>query len=237
MILWYFISLSQGVGNLIFPTPIDVFEETFSLLGKSATYGWIGFSLLNTLKGFGISFALALIFGSLAGNFPKLQLVFKPLLIVLKSAPTAAFVFLFLALSNVQDASIWIVMLLAFPILYDSVVAGINNIDPNIIDAMKVDTKATLMPLVKVKLPLALPYILVGIASSFALSFKTEIMAEIITGNTDDGLGNAIRGFRNLDATNLVPIFAIALIAILIILIVDLLGYFLKRYLKGKYSI
>ena len=222
------------MNNLIFPTPIDVFGETFTLLGKSATYGWIGFSLLNTLKGFAISFAFALVLGSLAGNFPKLQLVFKPLIIVLKSAPTAAFVFLFLALSNISEASVYIVILLAFPILYDSVVAGINNIEKDILDAIKIDMRNSLVPLVKVKLPLAIPYILVGIASSFALSFKTEIMAEIITGNTDNGLGNAIRGYRNLDATNLLPIFAIALIAIIIILLVDLLGYLLKRYLKKR---
>ena len=83
-------------------------------------------------------------------------------------------------------------------------------------------------------MPLAIPYIVVGIASSFALSFKTEIMAEIITGNTDNGLGNAIRGYRNLDSSDLTPIFAITLIAIIIIWIVDLLGYFVKRHFEKK---
>ena len=230
LILWYFISLSQGVGNLIFPTPIDVFGEMFFLLGKSYTYGWIGYSLLRTFEGFMLAFIGAIIMGSLAGNFPKLQTVFKPLIIVMKSAPTAAFVFLFLVLTGSSYATLFIVLLLAFPILYDSVVAGITNIDKNVLDALKVDSKNNLKALVKIKIPLSLPYILVGIASSFALSFKTEIMAEIITGNTDNGLGNAIRGYRNLDPSNLTPIFAITLIAIIIILLVDLLGYFTKKH-------
>ena len=129
---------------------------------------------------------------------------------------------------------IFIVLLLAFPILYESVVAGINNIDKDVLDALRVDSNGGLKALVKIKLPLAIPYIVVGIASSFALSFKTEIMAEIITGNTDNGLGNAIRGYRNLDSSDLTPIFAITLIAIIIILIVDLLGYFVKRHFEKK---
>lgn len=232
--LWFLLSLSQGVGNLVFPTPFAVFGEMFSLLGNANTYGWIGFSLLRTLEGFGIAFIFAIIFGSLAGNFPKLQTLFKPLIIVLKSAPTAAFVFLFIVLTNASQATIFIVWMLAFPILYESVVAGINNIDKDVIDALKVDSKNGLKALVKIKIPLAVPYIVVGIASSFALSFKTEIMAEIITGNTDNGLGNIIRGFRNLDPSDLTPIFAITLIAIIIILIVDLAGYFVKRHFEKK---
>lgn len=234
MILWFLLSLSQGVGNLIFPNPIDVFGEMFSLLGNGNTYGWIGFSILRTIEGFAIAFVSALILGSLAGNFKKLQTLFKPLIIVLKSAPTAAFVFLFIVLTDASHATIFIVLLLAFPILYESVVAGINNIDKDVLDALRVDSNGGLKALVKIKVPLAIPYIVVGIASSFALSFKTEIMAEIITGNTDNGLGNAIRGYRNLDSSDLTPIFAITLIAIIIILIVDLLGYFVKRHFEKK---
>lgn len=207
----------------------------FSLLGKGVTYKWMGFTLLKTIEGFAIAFLGALVLGSIAGNFKKLQILFRPLLTVLKSAPTAAFVFLFLVLVGSSNATIFIVILLAFPILYESVVAGINNITPDILDALRVDTREFFKPLFKIKIPLALPYILVGLTSSFALSFKTEIMAEIITGNTDNGLGNAIRGFRNLDPTNLTPIFAITLIAIIIVLLIDLLGYFAKKAINKKY--
>ena len=223
------------MGNLIFPNPIDVFKEMFSLLGSSVTYKWIAFSLLKTLEGFALALLGALIFGSLAGNFPKLQLLFKPFVTVLKSAPTAAFVFLFLVLAGSSDATIFIVIMLAFPILYESVVAGISNISKDVLNALKLETNSFFKPLFKIKIPLALPYILVGLTSSLALSFKTEIMAEIITGNTDNGLGNAIRGYRNLDPTNLTPIFAITLIAIIIVLIVDLLGYFIKKAINKHY--
>ena len=60
-------------------------------------------------------------------------------------------------------------------------------------------------------------------------------MAEIITGGTHMGLGTAIYAYRIMDPTNLSPIFAITLIAITIVLIVDLLGYLVKkRFQKEK---
>ena len=99
-VLWLLISFSLGQGNLVFPSPFQVFGETGRLLSDSFTYKSIGLSLLRTLEGFGISLAGALILGSLAGEIKPLQKILKPLMIVLKSAPTAAFVFLFILLSG-----------------------------------------------------------------------------------------------------------------------------------------
>ena len=236
-VLWWILSITLGGGNLIFPNPHGVIVETGNMLIRENTYLRIWASLLRTLEGFGIALLLALILGLLAGQFKSLQTLFKPLILVLKSAPTAAFVFLFVALSGSKNAPIYVVILLAFPILYDSVIAGINNISPDINNALRIDSGGIIRPLIKVRLPLAIPYILVGLTSSFALSLKTEIMAEIITGSTSMGLGSAIYAYRNIDPTNLTPIFAITLIAIIIILIVDLLGYFIKRSLKRRYLI
>lgn len=232
--LWFLISLSQGQGNLIFPNPI----ETFACLGQllSTAYIWqsIGMSLLRCLEGFAISFGLALVLGSLAGEFKPLQPFFKPMMLVLKSAPTAAFVFLFLFLSGSTNAPIWIVTLLAFPILYESVVSGINAVPEQLLWASRIDQAGRLKAIVSVKVPLATPYILLGLVNSFALSFKTEIMAEIITGSTNAGLGGAIRSYRNLDPSDLTPIFAIAFIAIVLVLLFDLASYGVKKALKSR---
>ena len=222
-------SLSQGQGNLIFPDPFTVFKSYFSMLGKPNTYIRIGWTLLRTLEGFGIALCLAIILGILAGLVKKIQVLLRPLMIVFKSAPTAAFVFLFLVLFGGKYAPIYVVTLLAFPILYESIIAGFNNIPKEMEDALKVDANGRIRSILRVKIPLSIPYFMVGLASSFALSLKTEIMAEIITGGTHMGLGTAIYAYRIIDPTDLSPIFAITLIAITIILIVDLLGFFVRR--------
>ncbi len=231
-VLWFLIALSQGQGNLIFPTPWATFASLFELLGNAFIWQSIGMSLLRSLEGFAISFGLALVFGALAGEFKPLQPFFRPLILVLKSAPTAAFVFLFLFLSGSTNAPIWIVVLLAFPILYESVVSGINAVPQQLLWASRVDQAGRLRSIIAIKVPLATPFILLGLVNSFALSFKTEIMAEIVTGSTNAGLGGAIRMFRNMDPSDLTPIFAIALIAIILVLLFDLGSFGVKKALK-----
>ena len=221
-LVWYIISLSQGAGNLIFPTPFETVKKTIEILSSKTIYISIAWTILRTLIGFVSALILALILGLTIGSFKKTQVFFKPLITILKSAPTAAFVFLFLILSGSKYAPIYIVFILSFPILYEAMVGGLNNIDKEIIDAVKIDGGDTISIFMKVKLPLSLPYLFVGVLSSFALSFKTAIMAEIIAGDTNYGLGSMITAYRNLEPANLTPIFSITLIAIIIIIIIDI---------------
>ena len=125
-----------------------------------------------------------------------------------------------------------IVSLISFPILYESVVGGYENIEKNIIDAMKIDGENNIKNILKVKLPLSIPYILVGIASSFGLAFKIEIMAEVLTGDTNSGVGAAILAAQRNDPSNMVPIFAYSFIAVALVLLIDLLMNLIKNKLR-----
>ncbi len=232
--IWFAISFTQGEGNLVFPNPIETLQKTGYLLTRKYIWDSIWATLRRTLLAFLISFLAAMVIGSIAGLFKKVYVFLKPIIIVLKSVPTAAFVFFFLVITNSTIAPVFIVILLSFPILYEAVVGGINSVPKEIKEAIKVDSGKFFRPLFKVKLPIALPYILVGLASSFALSIKTGIMAEIITGSTNAGLGSAINMYRSIDPTDLTPVFAIAFITIVIILFVDLIGYIIKRLLPKE---
>ena len=229
--LWFFLAYVIGGGNLLFPSPITVCEKLGSLLSSPYIYKSIGWTLLRTFIGFLSAFLVAFALGTLAGQYQKLYLFLKPLMLVLKSIPTAALVFLFLVLSGARFAPVYIVFLLSFPILYEAIAGGINSIPQEVRDSMKLDATGFVRGILKVKLPLALPYVIVGLTSSFALSLKTEIMAEIVTGDTSFGLGCAISAYRNMDPTDLSPIFAIALIALVFVLIIDFIGMMINRYI------
>ena len=56
-------------------------------------------------------------------------------------------------------------------------------------------------------------------------------MAEILTGDTRSGLGCAILAAQRNDPTNMIPIFAYSLIAIICVLTIDLLTNFIKKKL------
>lgn len=229
---WLLISYAVDEKSMIFPNPIVTFQEAFNLLGKKSLYFDIGYSMFRTLVGFLLAFICALLFGVLAGHFHFLEKIFKPTMVALKSVPTVALVFLFIVLSGAKWAPIFIVFLICFPILYESVIGGFKSVDEDVLQASKVDGANWFKTILLIKLPLALPYVFVGMVSSFALSFKIEIMAEVITGDTGYGLGSSIAYAQSSDPANMVPIFAYSIIAIIFILILSFLEELIRKIVK-----
>ena len=224
-----------GQSIYTFPDPGSVIVKSIELFGKEYLYKCIWGSLYRMLIGFSISSILAICLGMLVGNFTKLKHVFNPTMIALRSVPTAALVFLILRLVGFKNASIYIVMIIVFPMVYEATVSGYQNIDPSISMALKVDSNNSIYNNFKVKLPLSMPYIAVGLVSSFALSFKIEIMAEVLTSSSNSyGLGSAISiAFAN-QSDGLISTFAYSFIAIVIMMLVSLIIYIIKKIFNIK---
>ena len=230
--LWFIASLLFDRNGAIFPSPVLTMQSFGVVLSKSQTYISLGYTFLRMIIGFAISFVLALVLGIIAGNYPSFYTFLKPLMVVLKSIPTVAFVFVFVVMINAREAPIFVVLIICFPILYEAVVGGVKNVEKDIIDASKVDGSSSLKSAFYIKLPLAVPYIVVGVVSSFALSFKIAIMAEVITGSTKNGLGSAIHyAYSQAEMTD---VFAYALLVVIFMLLVTLLEDVVKQIMKKK---
>ena len=232
--LWILLSLCFDTNGGIFPSPIDTFAKFGELLADPYSYKCLGYTFLRMLIGFGISFILALVLGIFAGNHEALYDFLKPLMTVIKSIPTVVLVFLFVVLVAPKNAPILVVFVICFPILYEAVAGGIKKVDPQIVQASQVDGANYLKRVLFIKLPLSLSYIIIGIASSFSLSFKIEIMAEVITGYTRNGLGSVIHYVQQADPTNLTSVFAYALFAIIFMLLFSLIETIIKQTIKKQ---
>ena len=231
--IWIIIYFVSGQNKFVFPSPKDTFEQMFNYLGQAYVYGYIGNSLKRMLIGFTISAVLAIAIGVIVGNYLKLKIVFNPTMIALKAVPTAALVFLFLKMAGFTDTPMFIVGIIVFPIVYEATVAGYSSTDPQMIMASKVDGANRIRSNVFVRFPLALPTIILGLISSFALSLKIEIMAEVIASTSKEpGLGRAIQFSYYNSSNGLVSTFAYSLIAIIVMLIVTMIFDLLKKLLK-----
>ena len=233
-IMWQALSLWVDEEVFIFPGPVKTFAYAAELLQRPYTWRCISATMLKMLSGFVIALISAFVLGVLAGNFPFIEKLFAPSIVALRAIPTASLVYLFIVLAGFKKAPVFLVILICFPIIYEAVAAGIRNVPESIIKALKVDGAGFLKANLKIRVPLAMPYIIVAMASSFSLSFKIEIMAEVITGSTNPGLGSAIAGARATDPANMVPVFAYSLIAVGIMLMIDFIANLLKNKLQGN---
>ena len=221
-------SLIIDLNNMIFPSPYATFKLMFELLGKKATYRYLGFSILRLVIGFSVSFVLAFLLGMLVNNSEILYNFFTPIITFLKAAPTATFVFLFLVLFGGRNAPAFVVVVMTFPILYESVVSGLRSTSQSMLDAAQIDGAGKFKTLIKVQIPLGMPFISLGLLSTFGMAFKVEIMAEIITGITKGGIGTMIKISNLLDGTDLTAMFAYSLMAIILVLIVSVTASIFK---------
>ncbi|MCR4911834.1 MAG: ABC transporter permease subunit [Bacilli bacterium] len=231
-LLWTAIYFIAGQRQSVFPSPIETIQEAFSYLGDAYIYKCIWGSLERMLIGFGIASILGIIVGVIVGNYTNLKYVFNPTMIALKAIPTAAIVFLFLVMAGLRNAPIYVVAIIVFPMVYEATVSGYNHVPDEILQAARVDSNNRLYTNFKIKFPLSFPYIALGLVSSFALSFKIEIMAEVISGSSSYGLGRAIQSAYINSTTGLVSTFAYAFIAIVVMLIVSLIIAIIKKVTK-----
>ena len=227
--LWWIVSLIVDINEMVVPNPIVTFGESFRLLGILSTWVSIGYSFMRLLIGFLISLIVAFVLASLVYDHERIYHFLTPTMTVLKAIPTAAVVFMFIVISGSSFAPVYVVILICVPILYEAIASGLKNIDQYVIDSTLVDGSNRLKTLFRIRLPIATPYIVVGIVTSFSLSFKVEIMAEVITGSTKNGIGCLIRSAQSIDPTNMTGVFAYSLIAIVLMLIITLFSMLIKR--------
>ena len=199
------------------------------LMGKSYTYRCLGATFSRMLGGYLLSFAAALLLGIISGNSPFFERLLSPLITTLRAVPTASLIYFFIVLVGFKKAPMMMVILICFPILYEGIAGGIRNTPQSILNAVRLDGAGFLKENLKIRLPLAFPYIIVAMTSSFSLSFKIEIMAEVITGSANPGLGSVIAASRSADPTNMIPIFAYSLIAVVIMLAIDFSGSMIRH--------
>ena len=234
IVLWQILSMLVGQQKMVFPGPVMTLRHVTYLLGREYTYRCIFQTLFKMISGFLLSLVLALFLGLFSGNYPFLEKLLRPSIITVRAIPTASLVYLFIVLAGFKMAPMLLVVIISFPIIYEGVCGGIRNVPKEMINAAKVDGSSFFRVNLRVRLPLAMPYIIVALASSFSLSFKIEIMAEVMTGSSNPGLGSAILGARSADPTDMVPIFAYSFIAVMIMLTIDFLAELIKNKLKSS---
>ncbi|MBQ1306920.1 MAG: ABC transporter permease subunit [Erysipelotrichaceae bacterium] len=224
LLVWQLFAVMINEETMVFPGPLQTFRYAFALLGKSYTYRCLGATFSKMLCGYLISLAAALILGTVSGNSVFFERLLSPFITTLRAVPTASLIYFFIVLTGFKKAPMMMVILICFPILYEGIAGGIRNVPLSVLNACRLDGAGFIKRNLRIRLPLALPYIVVAMTSSFSLCFKIEIMAEVITGSANAGLGSVIAASRSADPTNMIPIFAYSLIAVAIMLMIDFIG-------------
>ena len=181
MILIIWILLSRFINNeIIFPTIKSTFLSLIDIIKGPNFLNIIKYSLLRSLIGFLISLFLALLTGVLSSISKIIYNLMIPILNFLSSVPTMAIIILALIWLNNEFAPMFVGFIMVFPILYETVLKGILNVNKNIIDMVEVYKVDKITIIKDIYLPSVFLNLSLVFTSTLGINLKMVIAGEAL---------------------------------------------------------
>jgi len=145
-------------------------------------------TILAVSLGYAIGVAAGIVLGLALGLLPRVDQVSRPFISGLWSLPKIALLPLFVIIFGLGMASkvALVVSVVVFLVLY-STVDGVRDVDPDLIDTLRIMGARRREITSKVLLPSALPWIYTGMRVSISYALVTVVVGELLSSNR--GLG------------------------------------------------
>ncbi|CCQ93530.1 ABC transporter, permease protein [[Clostridium] ultunense Esp] len=135
IIIMVWMLLSKIIDNeIIFPTVKSTFASLIDTIKEPNFLNTIKYSLIRSIIGFLISLSLAMLTGILSSISKIIYNIMVPILKFLSSVPTMAIIILALIWLSNELAPMFVGFIMVFPILYETVLNGILDVDKDIVD-------------------------------------------------------------------------------------------------------
>jgi ABC-type nitrate/sulfonate/bicarbonate transport system permease component len=189
------------ISPLFFSGPSAVAVKFVELVGNGKLASALAYTGSNFIVGFALAIAVGVPFGIMLGWYRRLFYMFDPLVTALYATPRIALYPLFIIWFGIGSPSkIFIVFLSAvLPVLVNTV-AGVRNIDPDLLKAARAYCATDRQIFVTVALPSSVPFILTGVRQAIAHGLIGVVIAELFAGS--EGIGFMISYAGQIYATD-----------------------------------
>ena len=169
----------MAVGSrIVLVGPAEVACRLAELVLEADFWVSMGLSLGRVATGFGLAVVAGVALAAWASR--SRWRGFAPLVGAVKAAPVASFVVLLLMWVSSRRLSVAVSFLMAFPILYTNVLAGVRQTDPALLEMADVFGVSGWARVRTVYAAQVAPYLRPGLSLAMGLSWKSGIAAEVI---------------------------------------------------------
>ena len=148
-------------------------------------------SLARIGSGFFLAFFLGAALGAASCRFPVVEEIAEPVVQTLKSVPVASFVVILLIWFGSGRLSFFISLLIVFPNVYVSTIAGLKSADEKLLEMAQVFAIGKWNRFLYIYRPALMPYWNSSLKVSLGMSWKSGVAAEVI-GLPDFSLGERL---------------------------------------------
>ncbi|HEU4437890.1 MAG TPA: ABC transporter permease [Methylomirabilota bacterium] len=177
------------VPRFIMPAPSAILGEGWDWRYRFIEHTWV--TLYETLGGFALSMAVGVPLAVLIVYSPTLRLALYPLIILAQSVPKIAIAPVLLLMLGFGEFPKMVVAFLVafFPVVVDTA-TGLAATPPELLDLSRSYRASRFKTFLKVRLPLALPFIFAGAKVAITLAVIGAVVGEFV--GSDKGLGYVI---------------------------------------------
>jgi NitT/TauT family transport system permease protein len=215
VVFWIVIIEVRDIHPIVLPPPSDVVDALIHNLGEYASAGLITF--YEMMLGFMAGGALG--FFSAIGIFysPFLRRSLYPLLLGFRIVPKVAFVPLFLVWFGIGvGVKVALASFAIFFLILVQTLLGLTSVAPEMIELGRSLDMNELSLLRRIRLPAALPAIMVGVKLGITYALTNVVVAEMVVAT--NGLGFLVVEARSFIKTDemIAAIFVVAVIGLLV---------------------
>lgn len=198
---WYFAAESGVWSPYVLPSPAKVGSTLVSMISSGELASALLVSLQRIIIGFAIACIIAFALVLIAALIPRLVPYYSYLISMLRHIPPISLIPLLILWFGIGETPKIIVIVLAsmFPILLNTENA-IFGCDKGLLDVGRTLGFSRLRTFFSIRLPNALPNILVGMRVGFGYAWRAIVAAEMIAAAT--GLGALVLDAQTLSRTD-----------------------------------
>ena len=188
--VWQIASILVGQ-EILMVSPVSTFLTLVRLMGTPSFYLSVGNTFGRILSGFLLALVLGTCLGTMAHFSRGARLIMSPPMTAVKSTPIASFVILALIWISAKNLSTFISFLMALPLVYESVLAGLDGADRKLLEMAEVFGLTRTSRARAIYAPAAAPYLLAACRSAMGICWKAGVAAEVIA-QPANSIGDAL---------------------------------------------
>ncbi len=179
LLVWQLLDLAMD-NRLVLAGPVRVAQAMAGQVVKPDFWVICGASLLRIAAGFLLSFFAGILL-SLASYRVRIVCDFvEPVVSLLRTIPVVSIIIMLLIWAGNQALTVYLSFLIVLPLIYTNMLAGLQNVDPQMLEMARVYRLSPWRTLAYVYRPAFMPFLSSGSKLALGMSWKSGIMAEVL---------------------------------------------------------
>lgn len=215
--VWQALWSAGEISPLFLSGPSAIVKQFLYGLRRGTLLADLAYSGTNFAVGFALALVTGVVLGVILGWYRRARLIFDPFMNALYATPRIAMVPMIIIWFGVgMGSKIFIVFITAFFAILVNTVAGVRNIDPDLLRAARAYCASDWQIFTTLALPGSVPFILTGVRQGVALGLIGVVVGEMFGGSQGIGFMVAYGGQTFATDTLFVGVLIIAFAGILL---------------------